>query len=111
VSETDCLSFLAALVYFEFGSCDWAATTLYAARGRRIPFNSNSPTGSTFTAFSTFINTGERAEIGLFGDGGVRAPCRRGGDYLAKLNEPFGISAMLKVLMTHMSAVRGGWRN
>ena len=88
VSETDCLSFLAALVYFEFGSCalarscswtnarrgrenlpfgrryhwpqvsdDWAATTLYAARGRRIPFNSNSPTGSTFTAFSTFINT------------------------------------------------------
>ena len=32
-------------------------TTLYAARGRLIPFNSNSPTGSTFTAFSTFINT------------------------------------------------------
>jgi hypothetical protein len=30
---------------------------LYAARGRLIPFNSNSPTGSTFTAFSTFINT------------------------------------------------------
>ena len=34
-----------------------AATTLYAARGRLIPFNSNSPTGSIFTAFSTFINT------------------------------------------------------
>ena len=34
-----------------------AASTLYAARGRLIPFNSNSPTGSTFTAFSTFINT------------------------------------------------------
>jgi hypothetical protein len=33
------------------------------------------------------------------------------GDYLAKLNEPFGISAMLKVLMTHMSAVGGAWRN
>ena len=30
------------------------ATTLYAARGRLIPFNSNSPTGSTFTAFSTY---------------------------------------------------------
>jgi hypothetical protein len=30
---------------------------LYAAIGRLIPFNSNSPTGSTFTAFSTFINT------------------------------------------------------
>src|SRR6478736_6801193 len=36
---------------------DAAPTTLYAARGRLIPFNSNSPTGSTFTAFSTFINT------------------------------------------------------
>ena len=36
---------------------DTAATTLYAAKGRLIPFNSNSPTGSTFTAFSTFINT------------------------------------------------------
>jgi hypothetical protein len=34
-----------------------APTTLYAARGRLIPFNSNSPTGSTFTAFSTFIKT------------------------------------------------------
>ena len=34
-----------------------AAKTLYAARGRLIPFNSNSPTGSTFTAFSTFIST------------------------------------------------------
>ena len=31
--------------------------TLYAAKGRLIPFNSNSPTGSTFTEFSTFINT------------------------------------------------------
>jgi hypothetical protein len=30
---------------------------LYAAKGRLIPFNSNSPTDSTFTAFSTFINT------------------------------------------------------
>ena len=28
-----------------------------AARGRLIPFNSNSPTGSTFTAFSTFVST------------------------------------------------------
>ena len=34
-----------------------APRTLYAARGRLIPFNSNSPTGSTFTAFSTFIST------------------------------------------------------
>ena len=34
-----------------------AATTLYAARGRLIPFNSNSPTGSTVTAFSTFVST------------------------------------------------------
>jgi hypothetical protein len=34
-----------------------AARTLYAANGRLIPFNSNSPTGSTFTAFSTFIST------------------------------------------------------
>jgi hypothetical protein len=32
-----------------------APTTLYAARGRLIPFNSNSPTGSTLTAFSTFV--------------------------------------------------------
>jgi hypothetical protein len=30
---------------------------LYAARGLLIPFNSNSPTGSTFTAFSTFVST------------------------------------------------------
>ena len=35
----------------------YAASTLYAASGRLIPFNSNSPTVSTFTAFSTFINT------------------------------------------------------
>ena len=34
-----------------------APTTLYAARGRLIPFNSNSPTGSTFTALSTFVST------------------------------------------------------
>ena len=38
-------------------SDDWAPTTLYAARGRLIPFNSNSPTGSTVTAFSTFVST------------------------------------------------------
>jgi len=31
--------------------------TLYAARGRLIPFNSNSSTGSTLTVFSTFIST------------------------------------------------------
>ena len=36
---------------------DTAASTLYAAKGRLIPFNSNSPTGSTCTAFSTFTNT------------------------------------------------------
>ncbi len=35
----------------------FAASTLYAARGRRMPLSVNSPTGSTFTAFSTFINT------------------------------------------------------
>jgi hypothetical protein len=29
----------------------------YAARGGLIPFNSNAPTGSTFTAFSTFMST------------------------------------------------------
>jgi hypothetical protein len=34
-----------------------AATTLHAARGRLIPFNSNSLTASTFTAFSTFVST------------------------------------------------------
>src|SRR5262249_776855 len=33
------------------------ASTLYAARGRLMPFNSNSPTGSTFTTFSTFVST------------------------------------------------------
>ena len=38
-------------------SDDCAPSTLYAARGRLIPFNSNSPTGSTFTARSTFIRT------------------------------------------------------
>ena len=31
--------------------------TLYAASGRLIPFNSNSPTGLTFTALSTFVST------------------------------------------------------
>jgi hypothetical protein len=40
--------------YFSDG---WAPITLYAARGRLIPFNSNSPTGSTCTAFSTFVST------------------------------------------------------
>jgi hypothetical protein len=30
---------------------------LYAAKGRLIPFNSNSPTGSTFTALSTAAST------------------------------------------------------
>jgi cytosine/adenosine deaminase-related metal-dependent hydrolase len=34
-----------------------AEITLYAARGRLIPFNSNSPTGSTCTAFSTATST------------------------------------------------------
>ena len=29
----------------------------YTPPGRLIPFNSNSPTGSTFTAFSTFVST------------------------------------------------------
>ena len=33
-----------------------AAITLYAARGRLIPFNSNSPTGSAFTASSTLVH-------------------------------------------------------
>ena len=46
------------LPYFRFQTLDdEAATTLYAASGRLIPFNSNSPTGSTVTAFSTFIST------------------------------------------------------
>ena len=34
-----------------------APITSYAAMGRLIPFNSNSPTGSTLTAFSTFVRT------------------------------------------------------
>jgi hypothetical protein len=38
-------------------SDELAATTLYAARGHLMPCNSNSPTGSTFTALSTFIST------------------------------------------------------
>ena len=43
-----CVEVMADLAtYF---SVDCAATTLYADRGRLIPFNSNSPTGSTFTA-------------------------------------------------------------
>jgi hypothetical protein len=33
------------------------ATTLQAAGGRLIPFNANSPAGSTFTAFSTLVST------------------------------------------------------
>jgi hypothetical protein len=61
-----------------------AAITLYAASGRLIPFNSNSPTGSTFTAFSTFVHprTDEnstrlgfvakaRGDIGYCADGGI----------------------------------------
>jgi hypothetical protein len=36
---------------------DAPATTLYAARGRLIPFNSNSPTDSTLTVFSTLVST------------------------------------------------------
>ena len=42
---------------FSTGLYDMAARTLYAARGRLIPFNSNSPTGSTVTAFSTAAST------------------------------------------------------
>ena len=43
---------------FRFQTLDGeAATTLYAASGRLIPFNSNSPTGSTSAAFSTFVST------------------------------------------------------
>jgi hypothetical protein len=34
-----------------------APSTLYAAIGRLIPFNSNSPTGSTCTASSTATST------------------------------------------------------
>jgi hypothetical protein len=34
-----------------------AAQHLLRAEGRLIPFNSNSPTGSTLTAFSTFVST------------------------------------------------------
>ena len=49
--------YVVALVGQPQVSTDVAATTLYAARGRLIPFNSNSPTGSTFTAFSTFVST------------------------------------------------------
>ena len=49
---------LAPATAFRFQTSeDEAASTLYAAKGRLIPFNSNSPTGSTFTAFSTFIST------------------------------------------------------
>jgi class 3 adenylate cyclase len=36
---------------------DLKTITLYAAKGRRIPLRANSPTGSTFTAFSTFVST------------------------------------------------------
>jgi hypothetical protein len=46
------------LPYYPFQTLDGeAATTLYAAKGRLIPFNSNSPTGSTVTASSTFVST------------------------------------------------------
>src|SRR5271169_506142 len=34
-----------------------AASTLYAASGRRMPLSENSPTGSTVTASSTAIST------------------------------------------------------
>ena len=49
--------YLVALVGPSQVATDVVATTLYAARGRLIPFNSNSPIGSTFTAFSTFVST------------------------------------------------------
>ena len=43
---------------FRFHTLDnEAATTLYAASRRLTPFNSNSPTSSTSTAFSTFVST------------------------------------------------------
>jgi hypothetical protein len=48
-------SILGPAVYSPAG--EPSPTTLYAARGRLIPFNSNSPTGSTVTAFSTFVST------------------------------------------------------
>ena len=48
---------LALLLSLASSSHDNAASTLYAARGRLIPFSANSPTGSTFTAFSTFVST------------------------------------------------------
>jgi len=38
-------------------SYDAAATTLYAAKGRRIPFNVTSPAASTLTTCSTAIST------------------------------------------------------
>jgi hypothetical protein len=44
-------------LWTDFGVLKRCANYIVAARGRLIPFNSNSPTGSTFTAFSTFINT------------------------------------------------------
>ena len=36
---------------------EMVASTLYAARGRLMPLSVNSPTGSTVTAFSTFVST------------------------------------------------------
>ena len=68
---------------------DAAVRTLYAARGRRIPLNSNSPTGSTFTAFSTFVSTRgliedlprlgliaqPRGDVGHRADGGIVEAC------------------------------------
>src|SRR6202043_1578137 len=55
--------------------------TLYAAKGRLIPFNSNSPTGSTVTAFSTFVSTNEDLLwLSLIAQprGHVRDPTNRG---------------------------------
>ena len=49
--------YVVALVGQPQVSTDVAATTLYAAKGRRIPLSANSPTGSTVTAFSTFVST------------------------------------------------------
>ena len=43
--------------YVSYEIADLAATTLWAAKGRRIPLSANSPTGSTTTAFSTFVST------------------------------------------------------
>jgi hypothetical protein len=47
----------AAAFWRSHASDDWAAITLYAAKGRLIPLSVNSPTGSTFTASSMAIST------------------------------------------------------